>query len=210
MSDLLLLLLPPTPPPLPPSLRVSCCTFRALTQLSQLAVSVQVKCLASWTGITSCIVCTGCLAVLPITNALLLAQPQLECLCLPMHTAKSVAARGHLYKVHGCVPRPLVQYGVTRGSDCRAEQLEVHHEEEDLASVLAEGIAKVLLHARHWSTSSGKGLQVNINRTSYLSCTVCNACGLQHPDGACFSEANIRPLNCACNVFRQGASAQLS
>lgn len=34
-------------------------------------------------------------------------------------------------------------------------------EEEDLASVLAEGLAKVLFHARAWSSSTSKGLQVS-------------------------------------------------
>ena len=43
---------------------------------------------------------------------------------------------------------------------CRSEQSGTCEGEEDLASMLAEGIAKVLLHARLWSAATGKGLQV--------------------------------------------------
>ena len=61
----------------------------------------------------------------------------------------------------------------------------MHHEEEDLASVLAEGIAKVLLHARHWSTSSGKGLQVTVNMalpSCHALCVLQTCKGLQVTD----------------------------
>lgn len=45
---------------------------------------------------------------------------------------------------------------------CRSsEQAGASDEEEELAGVLAEGIAKVLLHARIWSAATGKGLQVS-------------------------------------------------
>ena len=46
---------------------------------------------------------------------------------------------------------------------CRSESQAASDAEEDLASVLAEGIAKLLLHARHWSSSSSKGLQVGVD-----------------------------------------------
>ncbi len=48
---------------------------------------------------------------------------------------------------------------------CRSES-QAASDVEDLASVLAEGIAKLLLHARHWSSSSSKGLQVGVDGTS--------------------------------------------
>ena len=48
---------------------------------------------------------------------------------------------------------------------CRPESQAASDVEEDLTSVLAEGIAKLLLHARHWSSSSNKGLQVGIDGT---------------------------------------------
>ncbi len=54
---------------------------------------------------------------------------------------------------------------------CRSESQAASDVEEDLASVLAEGIAKLLLHARHWPSSSSKGLQVGVDgiqlRASY-------------------------------------------
>ena len=48
---------------------------------------------------------------------------------------------------------------------CRAESQAASDVAEDLASVLAEGIAKLLLHACHWSSSSSKGLQVGTHGT---------------------------------------------
>ena len=48
---------------------------------------------------------------------------------------------------------------------CRSESQAASDVEEDLASVLAEGIAKLLLHARHWPSSSSKGLQVGVDGT---------------------------------------------
>jgi len=56
---------------------------------------------------------------------------------------------------------------------CRSESQAAFDVEEDLASVLAEGIAKLLLHARHWSSSSSKGLQVGIDGTPCILCLTC-------------------------------------
>ncbi|KAL3162049.1 hypothetical protein ABBQ38_009115 [Trebouxia sp. C0009 RCD-2024] len=46
-----------------------------------------------------------------------------------------------------------------RQSASRSEQLSASDDEEELATVLAEGLAKVLFHARAWSSSSSMGLQ---------------------------------------------------
>lgn len=62
--------------------------------------------------------------------------------------------------VSACVKRAKLSRLAKPFSGIRSEQLRASDDEEELAGVLAEGLAKVLFHAHAWSSSGSMGLQV--------------------------------------------------